>query len=235
MKNILELNTVSECNKCMGAETIHPLVSVIDLSEEVISNYNYIKCNFYAVLLLEHSCCDYYYGRRAGDYSDGSVIFFTPKKCMELDLTECDSCLNKGKMLIFHKDMISETSLRKHFKADYSFFQYNDNEALHISEREKLVFLDSIQNIKREVEHYIDRFSAVLIARLIEVLLDYCRRFYERQYILRHDVDAVKIEKLKSLLNEYYADGMAKTQSVPSAKWCAEQLHHSAAYLSNML
>lgn len=220
----------------MGSKALHPLVSVIDLAEEAVSRYNYIKCNFYAVLLLEHSCCDYYYGRRSMDYSDGTLIFLTPKKCMEL-ITECDSddCLNKGKMLIFHKDIITETSLNRHFNTDYRFFRYQDNEALHISEREKQIVFDSLDQIKREVDHDMDCFSESLISHLIAVLLDYCRRFYERQFILRNDENKEKIEKLKTLLADYYQNNIASNVQLPSAKWCADNLEHSITYLNSML
>lgn len=232
---ILEWKSVKECNQCLKCATLHPLVSVIDLEKDVISHYSYIKCNFYAVLLLEHSYCDYYYGRRLCDYSDGCMVFLTPEKCFELDMEECDSCLNKGKLLVFHRDLMEGTALESHFEEDYSFFRYQDNESLHISNRERLVVYNCLDEIQKELSHDIDRFSKLLLSRRVELLLDYCRRFYERQFIIRHEENGNLLRCFRFQLEEVIKSDGLRDSKITSNEYWAEVFQKSPEYWKDLL
>ena len=129
----------------MGSKTLHPLVSVIDLSDSNLTQQN-IKLGFYAVLLRECRCGDFLYGRQYYDYSDGTLLFLTPGETIAID-----NCLlpQKGRMLAFHPDLIGCTSLGQNIQ-DYSFFSYHKNEALHISAREKQKVSECFDNIREE-------------------------------------------------------------------------------------
>jgi AraC-like DNA-binding protein len=229
---VLEADSVKECNKCLGCKTMHPLASVIDLNECHISQYKYIKCNCYGILLLEHSFCDFYYGRRSWDFTDGTLVFLTPSQCAEIDLTEADSCLNKGKLLIFHQDLMDISSLGKHFDTDYTFFKYRDNESLHISACEKRKVYECMESIGQELSHDIDKFSKQLIARGIELLLDHCRRFYERQFIMRHDENTAVMRHIDQLIDAAIND--SQNESI-TKQYIAEKCDLSTAYLDDML
>lgn len=231
--NVFKIETVHQCNCCFGSKTLHPLVSVIDLSEAELTNYAYIKFGFYTVLLREYSYDDFVRGRRGYDYSDGTLLFLAPGKYLNLE-KEGKACQAKGWMLAFHPDLMRGTSLGEHVK-DYTFFSYGTEESLHISSREKQEVIECFQRIRKEVRHDIDIFSKVLISRNIELFLDYCRRFYERQFITRHVENAGMLQQLDTWLDEYIQNSQLKTRGIPNEMYCANALHLSPAYFSDLL
>ena len=231
--NVFKIETVHQCNCCFGSKTLHPLVSVIDLSEAELTNYAYIKFGFYTVLLREYSYDDFVRGRRGYDYSDGTLLFLAPGKYLNLE-KEGKACQAKGWMLAFHPDPMRGTSLGEHVK-DYTFFSYGTEESLHISSREKQEVIECFQRIRKEVRHDIDIFSKVLISRNIELFLDYCRRFYERQFITRHVENAGMLQQLDTWLDEYIQNSQLKTRGIPNEMHCANALHLSPAYFSDLL
>lgn len=233
MGNILKIETVHQCNCCFGSKTLHPLVSVIDLSEVELANYAYIKFGFYTVFLQEYSCNDFIRGRRTYDYSDGTLLFLAPGKYLSLE-EEGKACQTKGWILAFHPDLIRGTSLGEHVK-DYTFFTYETGESLHISSREKQEAIECFQRIRKEIRHDIDVFSKILISRNIELFLDYCRRFYERQFITRHGENTGVLQQLDARLDEYILGCQLKTRGIPNEMYCANALHLSPAYFSDLL
>ena len=139
------------------------------------------------------------YGRKYYDYSNATLIFRTPGESIKLDI---DNMLApKGRMLAFHPDLMAHTALGNHI-GDYSFFFYKPNESLHLSSREKMKITECIRNIEEELRHAIDRHSKTLISRHIELLLDYCERFNERQFITRCEANKIILHKIHSLLSE---------------------------------
>lgn len=231
--NVFKIETVHQCNCCFGSKTLHPLVSVIDLSEAELTNYAYIKFGFYTVLLREYSYDDFVRGRRSYDYSDGTLLFLAPGKYLNLE-EEGKACQAKGWMLAFHLDLIRGTSLGEHVK-DYTFFSYGTEESLHISSREKQEAIECFQRIRKEVRHDIDIFSKVLISRNIELFLDYCCRFYERQFITRHVENAGMLQQLDTWLDEYIQSSQLKKRGIPNEMYCANALYLSPAYFSDLL
>lgn len=231
--NVLKIETVHQCNRCLGCETLHPLGTVIDLSDADLSRYSYIKFDFYTVFFREHSYVDSVCGRKAYDYSNGTLEFLLPGESLNWD-AESNACPPKGWILAFHPDLIKGTSLGEHMK-DYTFFSYREGEALHVSAREKQVIVECFQHIRREIQHDIDCFSKILISRNIELLLDYCRRFYERQFITRHTENEKVLQQLENLVHEYIREHRLKTSGVPSEDYCAGQLHLSSAYFVDLL
>lgn len=230
-ENILNIETVYECNCCLGYKTLHPLVSVIDLSQANLEQCT-IKFDFYTILMMEGDVDDFLYGRKYYDYSNASLLFLTPGESIKIDHSEL--LRRKGWLLAFHPDLLCRTSLGGHIE-DYTFFFYKPDEALHLSLREKNKIIDCLHNIGDELEHAIDCHSKTLITRYIELLLDYCTRFYERQFITRCEANKPIIRQTNILLDEYIQSGRLKQGALPSAEYCADRLHLSTHYFNDLL
>lgn len=230
-ENILNIETVHECNCCLGYKTLHPLVSVINLSQANLEQCT-IKFDFYTVIMMEGDVEDFLYGRKYYDYSNASLLFLTPGKSIKIDHSEL--LRRKGWLLAFHPDLLYRTSLGKHI-GNYSFFFYKLEEALHLSLREKNKIVGCLHNIGEELEHAIDCHSKTLITRHIELLFDYCTRFYERQFITRCDANKPIIRQTNILLDEYIQSGKLKKGVLPSAEYCADKLRLSTRYFSDLL
>ena len=140
----------------------------------------------------------------------------------------------KGHGVIFHPDLIMGTALGRHIEK-YSFFDYKTNEALHISERERQMIMDSFGKIKYELEHAVDKHSKEIISANIELLLKYCERFYDRQFITRDNANKGILEKFELLLNNYYASDKPQTLGLPSVAYFAEELNLSSNYFGDLM
>ena len=230
-ERILNIETVHQCNCCLGCKTLHPLVSVIDLSKSNLEQ-QIIKFDFYTILMMEGEIDDILYGRKYYDYSNASLVFLTPGESIKINKSK--ALPSKGWLLAFHPDLISQTSLGEHIK-DYSFFFYNPEEALHLSQREKVKAVECICNIEEELRHAIDCHSQILISRYIELLLDHCNRFYERQFITRCEANKKIMKKTDVLLKDYILSGKLKYNTSPSLGYCAKILQLSSHYFNDLL
>lgn len=230
-KKIVEIGTVHQCNCWLGGKTLHPLVSVIDLSNTDLTQH-IVKFGFYTILLRECPCEDFIYGRQNYDYSNGTVVFLAPGQSIN---TEGSGILPlKGWMLVFHPDLIHGTSLGQNIK-NYTFFSYHLNEALHLSIREKQKVLECLENVRQELLHAIDWHSKILISRYIELLLDHCTRFYERQFITRAEANKELFTRFECILDTYFETDQPKTSGLLSAEYCADLLHLSSYYFEDLL
>lgn len=237
MEEIRYINTIDEYNKCFGVETLNPLATIIDFSKNIAYFDKKVSLNFYAIFLKDVKCGDIAYGRGTYDYQEGTLVFLAPGQVYGVKKQKVEQTKNikhKGYALCFHKDLLRGTELGNNIE-NYHFFSYNVNEALHISERERQIVLDCIQNITLELQHSIDKHSKTLIVRNIELFLDYCTRFYDRQFITRENICKDSISEFEKLLNEYFQSEKPSTIGLPSVSWCAEQLHFSANYFGDMI
>ncbi len=230
-KEILKIENIHQCNCCLGYKTLHPLVSVIDLSKTGLTQ-QVIHFDFYTVLLLEGGCEDFLFGRKYYDYSNATIIFLVPGQSIELNTNSLSS--PKGRLLAFHPDLLCSTALGKHIN-DYTFFRYQPDEALHLSLREKNKALDCFNNIEEELCHAIDCHSKTLITRNIELFLDHCTRFYDRQFITRNEENQCILKKINLLLNEYIRSGQLQNGQLPSADYYGGLLKISPRYFSDLL
>lgn len=229
----LKIETVHQCNCCLGSKTLHPLVSVIDLSKKQLVEYHDIKSGCYTLLLNECSCETFIYGRKYYDFSNGSLVCLTPGQSVNIE--NCSENLpTKGWMLVFHPDLICGTSLGQ-IMSDYTFFSYRQKEALHLSAREKQTVLEYLDKIDLELKHYIDSHSKRIISKHIELLLDYCTRFYERQFITRHEANLKIIERFNTLLEKAYETKNIPSSGMPTTIFCADKLDLSVNYFCDML
>jgi AraC family transcriptional activator of pobA len=234
MEGILKFETVSEFNADNNHETLHPLVSVIDFSKASPRKLRRAYFGFYLVLIKDVQCGDLRYGKNTYDYQEGTIIFIAPGQLLGSETNGDQLYQPKGHGIVFHPDLIKGTSLGRHID-DYTFFSYQVNEALHVSERERQLVLDSFSKIKYELEHAVDKHSKMLIADNIELLLNYCIRFYDRQFITRDNVHKGILEKFEALLNDFFSSSKPQEVGLPSVSYCAGELNLSPNYFGDLI
>ena len=230
---ILHIENVCDYNAQLGVETLHPLVSVVDMAQAHPIRHTRQTFGFYAIFLKEVMCGDMIYGRQYYDYQEGTLVCLAPGQVIGFE-DNGEVFQPKGWALVFHPDLIRGTALGQHIR-EYSYFSYEVNEALHLSEWERELVIDCMQKIRHELEHAIDRHSKRLITINIEVLLDYCLRFYERQFITRSHVNRDIVSRFEHLLDDYFADGRAQQEGLPTVKSCAEALFLSPNYFGDLI
>lgn len=233
MEQILHINTIHQNNEYMGIENQHPLVTIVDWSE--VKPLRNIRKNIglYCIFLKDGDCGNIRYGRDYYDYQDGTLSFIAPGQVAGGDESEREY-KSRGKALFFHPDLLFGTPLAGHIK-EYTFFSYAVNEALHISEEEKQIFVECLANIKIELHRAIDKHSNQIIASNIELLLNYCRRFYDRQFITRVKVNSDAITRFEELLSNYFSSDKPQILGLPTVKYCAERLCFSSNYFGDMV
>lgn len=233
MEEMIKIDCVDQYNKLFGLETLHPLVSVIDLSKsQTWPNHLRMNYGIYSLFLKDTKCGDIRYGRQTYDYQEGTVVAFAPGQVTSIKMAKGHRPGAHG--LLFHPDLIRGTSLGRDIKR-YSFFSYESNEALHLSDQEKKIVLDCLEKIQIELEHAIDKHSKRLIAMNIELLLDYCMRFYERQFITRSKTNKDVLVKFEQLLDEYFIEDTPKQEGLPTVKYFADKICLSSNYFGDLI
>lgn len=233
MKDILEIPSVVKYNELLGVETPHPLVNVIDFSKAKPMHHFLHNFGFYAIFLKDVKCGDIRYGRQYYDYQEGTLVCLAPGQIMGIE-DNGEVFQPKGYALVFHPDLIRRTSLGHNIKR-YSFFSYEANEALHLSESERTLVVKCLHNISNELHHSIDNHSKTLITSNIELLLNYCVRFYDRQFITRENVNKDILSKFEQLIDNYFTSDLPLRHGLLSVGYCAEQLHLSANYFGDLI
>ncbi len=233
MNEIIKLNSVAQYNAMRGATTLHPLVTVLDLSTVKPMAAETFNFGLYAIYLKELKCGELKYGRNHYDYQEGTLMFIAPGQVMGVQ-PSVKKFEAKGWALLFHPDLIKGTVLGKHIQ-DYSFFSYDVNEALHISEQERQVVLECFRKIVFELQHGIDKHSRKLIVSNIELFLNYCVRYYDRQFITRDHVNTGFIEKFDQSLHDYFSSDKPQAAGMPTVGYFASELHLSANYFGDLV
>lgn len=230
---ILRVNTIEDyCNR-VGLQASNPLVCVLDFSKCQPLFHERMMFGFYAIFLKDVKCGDIIYGRQTYDYQEGTIVCLAPGQVMGLKDTG-QKFQPKGMALCFHPDLIHGTSLGKNIK-EYSYFSYEVREALHISEEERDLFKDCLDKINNEINGATDRLSKRLIARNIELLLDYCLRFYERQFVTRANVNRDILTRFDHTLDQYLDSPKASQLGLPTVKYCANVLCLSPNYFGDLI
>lgn len=232
MQDMRRFETVNDYNLFNNNETLHPLVSVVDLSKANPRSGSRMYFGFYTIFLKDVKCGDLVYGRATYDYQEGTLVFLAPGQVAGINNAALYQ--PKGYALVFHADLIHGTALGRHIN-DYTFFSYETREALHLSVRERDIVLDCFSKIEYELQHAIDKHSRKLIASNIELFLDYCQRFYDRQFMTREHVHKGIMQKFESLLKDYFTSDKTQTIGLPSVAWCAAELNLSAKYFGDLV
>lgn len=229
---ILNIETIDQYNRLYGFETRHPLVSVVRFdTDQEVANYR-MTMGFYSLFLKETRGCTINYGKTRYDFDDQTVVCFAPGQLV--GYTNIEGVPKRAVGLLFHPDFIRGTSLGQHIK-QYTFFSYETNEALHLSAEERTIVLDCLDKIRRELEHPIDKHTKGLIAGNIELLLDYCMRFYERQFTTREASNKDIIVRFEHLLDEYFDSEAPQERGLPTVRYFAEKVCLSSNYFGDMV
>lgn len=234
MYDIIQIDSIKAYTELYGLQTRHPLVAVIDLSEAT-RMANHIKMNYgvYALFIKHSVSCILRYGRQNYDYQAGTVVSFAPGQLVQMDLPEEETGQDVSG-LIFHPDLIYGSSLAG--KMDkYTFFNYAQNEALHLSDEEQLILAGCMQDIEREVGHPVDRHSRELLCVYIELFLDYCLRFYDRQFYTRNKQNSNVLQKFEHELTAYFQSGDAQRMGLPSVRYFADKACLSPSYFGDLI
>jgi AraC-like DNA-binding protein len=233
MEQVSRIDTVGQYNAYVGVDTQHPLVSVVNFNEVPKIQHFRHYMGVYAVFLKNIKCGNMTYGCQPYDYEDGTLVFVSPGQVYGID-SNGQAMKPSGYALVFHPDLIKGTHLGKVIK-DYSFFSYDVHEALHLSKKERKTIEDTLRKIAEEIEQNIDKHSKTLIVSNIELFLNYCMRFYDRQFITRNNVNKDILVRFEKLLNSYFESGKAKSEGLPSVAYCADQLHLSPNYFGDLI
>lgn len=237
MSNIVHLETISDMHRMLPHASVrHPLVAVVDFSQyqEQFNSGMKITLGFYSVMFKNFCPNKMKYGQQTYDFQEGSLICMSPRQIISLDEASEQRTDISGWGLFFHPDLIRGTSLGSKIK-DYTFFSYETSEALHLSDKEKQILYDCVSKIDSELNENIDTHSQNLIVSNIELLLNYCSRYYGRQFITRKNSNRDFVLQVESLLRKYFEAGGIHEKGLPTVKYLADNVHLSPNYLSDLL
>jgi AraC-like DNA-binding protein len=237
MKQVIHLHTISDIFKLYNLiHCHHPLIAVLDFSktnQEVQGGAKFIS-DFYSIIFKNYCANNIKYGRKNIDFQDGSLMCISPGQVIDIDdeiKTRDDST---GWGVFFHPDLIRGTSLGNIIK-NYSFFSYETNEALHLSDKEKQNLSEIVQKLSGELLENIDKHSQSLIVSNLDLLLNYCTRYYDRQFITRKATNGDINSKVERVLRNYFQQENLSENGLPTVKFLADQVHLSPNYLSDLL
>ena len=237
MSRIVKIESISQIHDLLDYEKPkHPLITLIDFTKinpAVFPEDMQIMSAFYSVTFKDGHECDIKYGRHHYDFHEGSLIFLAPGQTVTVTGNPKKTDM-KGWQLFFHPDLIRKSQLWKKMK-EYSFFSYDAYEALHLSDQEKQMITGIVKAIEQEYSQHLDEYSQELILSHIEVLLNYCKRFYGRQFLTRAHVNKDAVSRFEAFLKEWFDSEDLESKGLPTVKLCAGEMGYSTNYLSDLL
>lgn len=237
MSTIIHIKSVTQIHQMLGLQSPkHPLISVIDmhkLPRKMDFGKQRFSSELFMISLKDGISGSINYGRNSYDFEDGTIAFSKPHQVLSSINKEINDDA-KGWTLLFHTDLIRKSALGKTI-SQYSFFDYEVHEALHLSEDEQQTVTDLVRKIEKEYLQNIDKHSQKLIVTNIELLLNYCTRYYDRQFYVRTNLNQDHVAEFETMLQKYFDSDKPINLGVPSVKYCGEQLHMSSNYLSDLL
>ena len=231
--DIITADTIQQYNQFFGVKTMHPQISIIHFDRSENQPTHKMTFGFYALYLVKTVGITMDYGKTKYDFDDGTVICLAPGQTIGVHRMP-GGPVPVAIGLMFHPDLLHGTALAKKMK-QFTFFSYTSNEALHLSSDECAVIQNYMDNINRELEHPVDKFSRQLFVSNIEVLLNYCMRFYERQFVTRGELNNDVLACFEQLLNEYWDSGEAKIYGLPTVKYFADKICLSPNYFGDLI
>ncbi len=237
-EDIFRVKSVSQFFELLGLERPnHPLIGIFDVkhlnSGELYEQYkDYTMTSDLYCVILKDGTCGIKYGRNRYDFNEGVLQFMAPDQIVRSDNTHTPS--NYGFFLVFHPDLFRAFNLNKKIK-DYQFFRYGEQEALHLSKKEESQLLEIVGNLEEELDTNIDKHSQEILVTNLELILNYSKRFYNRQFITRTDLNSEVVTKVKSVIMDYYDQKKQTEIGTPSPDLIAESLNYSSTYLSDLI
>ena len=237
MKEIVRIKSISEVHAIFGFEKPkHPLVSLLPIDEKM-TNYDYgpvsYVFDFYQISMKSGISGYLNYGVQSYDFREGMMVFLKPEQVIKIDNKE-QELESIGWTLLFHPDLIRRSELGRTIE-DYTFFDYESDEALYLSDEEKISVTEIAHKIEKEYKQNIDKHSQDLIVANIELLLKYCKRYYDRQFYIRTNQNKDIISKFEQTIREYYQSNKPEGLGVLSVAYCAKALNMSSNYLGDLL
>lgn len=233
MTKILKVNKTSDYSGYHGVTDLHPLITVIDFAEISPIRHSLNRYDVYGVFVQEDNDLDLTYGCGRYDYKDGSLICVAPGQIGGKEDNGERASIG-GWALLFHPDLIHGTQLEKGIR-HYSFFDYSVNEALHMNEKEHDLVVAIFKRIKSEISDPHDNFQNDILVGYISLLLKYCQRFYNRQFITRKLSNNDILSRFDSFLHGYFADNLQVKNGLPTVNICADHLCMSTNYFSDLI
>ena len=238
MENTFRFHSLSEFHSFCGLpKPEHPLISLVDYSQVHYpindSKLNWIQ-HFYSIGLKRNVNARFNYGQQHYDFDSGILTFISPLQFLQVEINQQVQAQPSGWILLIHPDFLWNSELAKHIHS-YDFFQYQVNEALFLSDKEEAIIVDILQNIEKEYQSNIDKFSRELIIKQIERLLIYAERFYERQFITRKRSTQELVTKFEQLLSAQFQQHILVEHGIPTVSFLAQQLNLSPNYLGSLL
>jgi AraC-like DNA-binding protein len=238
MKRIKSISEFHQFRQLPAPE--HPLLSVIEINmvRQTVESASMTWCyDFYAIGLKRVSYSNrinFKYGQQPYDFNEGILSFVAPNQVLSFSMDAKQETTQSGWLLLIHPDFLWNTSLAKSIRK-YDFWDYSVHESLFLSAKEEAILIQILQNIRQEYHANIDRFSKQIIISQIESLLSYADRFYHRQFITREKANHQLLEKLETILEDYFAGDKLATKGLPTVQYIAETLNVSPGYLRGLL
>ena len=229
---LVKLDSIEAYNRLYGLSGGHPLVSVVDLKQATVA-VNHVRVDYgvYALFLKNDVNCTLKYGRRSYDCQEGTVVCFSPGQVIDVDM-EVTRLAPDVKGLLFHPDIMFGSPLAAKMPS-FSFFNYSQLEALHLSEAERATFLECLGRIREETEQPVDAHSGSVLAANIQLLLEYMHRFYDRQFVTRHKVNSDVVAQFERELRGYY--NRRQREGIPGVAYFAERASLSPGYFGGLI
>lgn len=237
MKEVIRIRDIRAVHQIFGfAPPKHPLVSILPIDERM-TNFDYGDRNysfdFYQISLKEGVTGTLSYGRNSYDFKEGTMTFIKPHQTVKA-VGSHEFKGGNGWSLFFHPDLIRKSELGQTIE-NYTFFDYEIHEALHLSDDEKISLTELTQKIEKEYHQNLDKHSQEIIIANIDMILKYCKRYYDRQFYTRTNLNKDWISKLEQVMKDYYQTGKAFEYGVLSVKYCARSLNMSANYFGDLI
>ena len=235
MSGVRHYKTISELHKNSGfPPPEHPLIGLINCKEMVTCSMSGTKFtgDFYMIGFKKIKSGHFLYGKTKYDHDNGSLMFIKPRQIFEIKDVELEE---RGFLIIIHEDYLSGHALQSLIKK-YAYFEYEINEALHLSPSEEKIMWDLYERIKVEYQNSQDEFTREIILSHLDAFLKYSDRFYKRQFINRSNhVSGTTVKRFYGILEDYFAKGQYQNQGLPSVNQLATELNISPRYLSDVL
>lgn len=227
-------DSIQQVNDFYGIPTLHPMVSILHLDRaeaEEVTKYQ-VHYGIYAIWLKETKGCNLSYGRTPYDFDAQTVTSFEPGQMVTVEITH-QSVRPRCVALLFHPNFLNRTQLGRNIQR-YEFFSYSSTEALHLSDTEVDTFKQVLHMIEAELHHPIDNHTRELMVSNIELLLNYCLRFYDRQFVTREEINHSVVKQFDGLLKEYIRN-KAEKEGLPNVGYFADKCCLTAGYFGQLV
>jgi AraC-like DNA-binding protein len=226
-------NTISGLHNANGyAPPERAMFSILTCQDTICSiGESEFTSDFYIIGFKKLISGKFSYGRTKYDHDNGTMSFIKPRQIVEMSNLEVDET---AYMMFIHEDFLVGHHLHAEIKK-YGFFNYETNEALHLSAKEEKIICDLFLKIESEYETNQDEYSKDIILTYLDSILKYSQRFYKRQFIDRAVISGTTISKFTEILTSYFESGLVHQQGLPTVQYVASKLNISPRYLSDML